>query len=79
MVLGIRLFNKEIGKGGVTLASLHQLIGNEGRTVPEKIQERMTDEIILSEDYSNYFYYMQEVEGLSDFNHCEVFKKEMTF
>ena len=61
------------------MASLQQLIGNEGRFLPDKIQDRMTEEIILSEDYSNYFYYMQEVEDENNFDGCEVFKKEMTF
>ena len=96
LVIGIRLFNKEIGnflhficffiikqfkigKGGVTLASVDELIDNKGHELRDKIQERINEQISLSEDYANYFMYKKVVEGKTDFPDSEKKKKEITF
>jgi hypothetical protein len=38
LVVGIRLFNKRIGKGGVSLSSLQDLTDHTGRELIEKIR-----------------------------------------
>ena len=38
LVVGIRLFNKEIGKGGLSLNPITNLTDNDGRKLPDIIR-----------------------------------------
>ena len=38
LVVGIRLFNKEIGKGGLSLNPIANLTDNDGRKLPDVIR-----------------------------------------
>jgi len=39
LVIGIRLFNKEIGKGGVSLTSFNDLLNYNGRDILDHIKK----------------------------------------
>jgi len=38
-VIGIRLFNKEIGKGGISLTSFNDLLNYNGRDILDHIKK----------------------------------------
>ena len=40
LVVGIRLFNKEIGKGGLSLNPITNLTDHEGRKLPDIIRNQ---------------------------------------
>lgn len=39
LVIGIRLFNKEIGKGGISLTSFNDLLNYNGRDILDHIKK----------------------------------------
>lgn len=64
LVIGIRLFNKRIGKGrlscikcigGVSLSSLQDLTEHSGRELIDKIRLEAVDTIELCDSYTAYF------------------------
>jgi hypothetical protein len=57
LVIGIRLFNKRIGKGGVSLCSLQDLVEHSGRELIDKIRKEAIDTIELCDSYTVYFQY----------------------
>jgi Domain of unknown function len=65
LVLGIRLFNKEIGKGGASLPGVDSLMSRLGRDFLEAVDSHMKEVGQLIEDYSNFLEYLLE-NGISD-------------
>ena len=55
LVLGIRLFNKEIGKGGVSVNDIGQLLEKIDNEFLEKIRVNLIDTVGLTEKYAFYF------------------------
>lgn len=55
LVIGIRLFNKEIGKGGASLASLQELIGHQGRELTDMLRREAIETVEKCDDYAAYF------------------------
>lgn len=65
LVLGIRLFNKEIGKGGASLPSVENLMSKINREFLVAVDTHMKEVGQLIEDYTNYLEYVQE-NGIQD-------------
>jgi hypothetical protein len=55
IVIGIRLFNKEIGKGGVGLDSFDGLINHSARALTQQLNDEVYDMIENLEAYNNFF------------------------
>lgn len=55
LVLGIRLFNKEIGKGGGSIRDIGQLLERIDNEFLEKIRVNLIDTVGLTEKYAFYF------------------------
>lgn len=54
IVIGIRLFNKEIGKGGVGLDSFEMLLNNPAKDLLQTTTSELTDTYDLCEAYANF-------------------------
>lgn len=55
LVIGIRLFNKEIGKGGVLLTPFNDLLEYEGRDLLEHVRKIAVEVIEMCENYTIFF------------------------
>jgi hypothetical protein len=55
IVIGIRLFNKEIGKGGVGLDSFDGLVNHSARSLTDSLNDAIADAIERLEAYNNFF------------------------
>lgn len=55
LVLGIRLFNKEIGKGGGSVSDIGQLLEKIDNEFLERIRVNLIDTVGLTEKYAFYF------------------------
>lgn len=77
LVLGIRLFNKEIGKGGASLPAVESLMNSLSREFLEAVDAHMKDVGQLIEDYTGYLQYVLE-NGISD-GHEEHLKEELIY
>lgn len=58
LVLGIRLFNKEIKKGGSSLISFEELLKYEGRNLIEKLKKEALNIIELCDKYTKFFVWL---------------------
>jgi len=79
LVVGIRLFNKEIKKGGASLTGIEELIEYEGRRLLEVIQEVIRDTVTSSEDYTTFLTYYQKLDTPFTKDQINKFKDELTF
>ena len=78
LVLGIRLFNKEIGKGGGTIQDITTLIERMDSEFLEKIRQKMQESVKLTKAYSDYF--ERKVAKYEDFDEeDETLKEELIF
>jgi len=55
LVVGIRLFNKSIKKGGSSLADVQDLVEHDGRKLVDIIQDVIRDTVTASESYTIFF------------------------
>lgn len=77
LVLGIRLFNKEIGKGGASLDDVASLSNRLDQNFVEQMREKLTEVGSEIENYSNYLGYVSD-NGVNDPS-FEQLKKELIF
>lgn len=73
LVLGIRLFNKEIGKGGQSLPSVSELAQKLDSTFIENIRKNIAEFSSLADQYESYLQYSLTVNDLQqeDFKHLK--------
>ena len=79
IVIGIRLFNKEIGKGGVGLESFAELLDYPGRQLLKALNEEVSKIIEECDNYTIFFNVENElpVESFSE-DSRDYFKSELT-
>lgn len=78
LVLGIRLFNKEIGKGGGTIQDISTLIERMDSEFMDKIRLKMQDAVKLTKAYSDYF--ERKVVRYEEFDEeDDLLKQELVF
>jgi hypothetical protein len=77
LVLGIRLFNKEIGKGGATLGLKADIVNNSDRNLGEIILQNLEYVFSLAMGYTNY---LEMLKMLHEENLAtENYKEELIF
>jgi len=77
LVIGIRLFNKEIGKGGVTLPPMQELLEHAGRELLDRIRKEVIDIIEHCDDYTMFFQSADKLKVSS--KDVERYKDELTY
>ncbi|KAM3134829.1 hypothetical protein pb186bvf_012998 [Paramecium bursaria] len=77
IVIGIRLFNKKIGKGGLTLSTLQQITDYPGRDLLNQLRDEAFQTIEQCEIYTNFFLYIEQFKFTD--KEIEAFKDELTF
>lgn len=75
LVIGIRLFNKKIGKGGASLSSLEDITQYSARSLLEEVRKESDETGDLGAIYTNFFLNL-DMFGITE---TEVFKDELVF
>lgn len=79
IVIGIRLFNRDIGKGGVGLESFSEIINHPSRSLLEDLNKEVQDMMELSDRYTMYFNVLRELDNPGNAEQIELFKDELTY
>jgi hypothetical protein len=79
LVIGIRLFNKEIGKGGGSLASLADLVTSSGREITDLLCSEIETTNNLCEEYSNFLQNLDKMRENYDSVDITKWKDELIF
>ena len=61
IVIGIRLFNRDIGKGGVGLESFSQIINHPARTLISDLNQQVAEIMEKSDRYTMFFNVLPEL------------------
>jgi hypothetical protein len=79
IVIGIRLFNRDIGKGGVGLESFSEIINHPARTLINELNLEVAEIMEQSDKYTMYFNVLNELAHPGSPAHVEVYKEELTY
>ena len=79
LVIGIRLFNKEIGKGGSSLSSVAELIANNDEHLGDVLRQEATDTVESCYNYTVFFLQLSKLNLTLDTAEIAKFKDELTF
>lgn len=79
LIIGIRLFNKEIGKGGVSFTAVQDLVKHTGRQVSEDLGAESIEIVSLCDNYSLFFHHMNKISHPYKANDISRIKDELTF
>ncbi len=60
-MIGIRLFNRDIGKGGVGLESFNEIINHPARTLINELNLEVAEIMEQSDKYTMYFNVLNEL------------------
>ncbi|CAD8087724.1 unnamed protein product [Paramecium primaurelia] len=77
LVIGIRLFNKKIGKGGVSLSSLEDLTKYNARELSDQIKQIALETIEQCEIYTTFFINQDKFQMSNE--DIEKYKDELAF
>lgn len=77
LVLGIRLFNKEIGKGGTSLPDVNSLVSKLDKQFLESVRDILLEVGNLAEDYETYLLYI--IENDVEDSTFQILKNELIF
>ena len=78
IIIGIRLFNKEIKKGGVGLESFEDLINHSGRSLLGTLNQEISEVIEQCDNYTIFFTVADLMKDKADPNTLEDYKSELT-
>ena len=79
LVIGIRLFNKEIGKGGSSLASIEELAANKGENSSDLLRKEATETVESCYNYTLFFLNLSRLNLTLDTLEISKLKDELTF
>ena len=79
LVIGIRLFNKEIGKGGSSLASITDLAKNDEENFTEILSNESTETVENCYNYTMFFLNLSKLNLTLDTSEISKYKDELTF
>jgi len=81
IVIGIRLFNWDIGKGGVGLESFDEIINHPAWNLINELSEEVADIMESSDNYTIFFNVLEEIEERQKLNKHDItlFKDELTY
>lgn len=78
-MIGIRLFNRDIGKGGVGLESFSEIINHPARSLISDLNSEIGEIMEHSDKYTMYFNVLHDLSKPGDPNQIEVHKEELTY
>lgn len=80
IVIGIRLFNRDIAKGGVGLESFDEIINHPARELIVKLNEEVAEIMESSDNYTIFFNVLEELaEDAGTHEQIERYKEELTY
>lgn len=78
-MIGIRLFNRDIGKGGVGLESFTEIINHPARTLLNELNQEVSEIMEQSDRYTMYFNVINELPNPGKPEEIELYKDELTY
>ena len=78
-MIGIRLFNRDIGKGGVGLESFLDIINHPARSLLGDLNNEVAEIMEQSDKYTMYFNVLNELENPGTMEEISYFKQELTY
>jgi len=79
IVIGIRLFNRDIGKGGVGLDSFTQIINHPARNLINDLNQQVAEIMEKSDKYTMFFNVLPELPDPGTHDLIDQFKQELTY
>jgi hypothetical protein len=79
IVIGIRLFNRDIGKGGVGLESFLEIINHPARDLIKDLNEEVADIMEQSDKYTMFFNVYNDLASPGNEEIIEYYKQELTY
>lgn len=79
IVIGIRLFNRDIGKGGVGLESFNEIINHPARSLLKDLNEEVAEIMEQSDKYTMYFNVIEDLSNPGAPHQILHFKEELTY
>lgn len=79
IVIGIRLFNRDIGKGGVGLESFSEIINHPARDLIKDLNEEVADIMEQSDKYTMFFNVYNDLASPGNEEIIEYYKQELTY
>lgn len=78
-MIGIRLFNRDIGKGGVGLESFGEIINHPARSLIHELNGEVAEIMEQSDKYTMYFNVLHDLNSPGSPHHIEIHKDELTY
>lgn len=78
-MIGIRLFNRDIGKGGVGLESFLDIINHPARSLLSDLNDEVAEIMEQSDKYTMFFNVLSEMENAGALETVEYYKQELTY
>jgi len=79
IVIGIRLFNRDIGKGGVGLESFNEIINHDARSLIQDLNGEVGEVMEQSDRYTMFFNVLNELADPGAVDVVEYYKQELTY
>lgn len=80
IVIGIRLFNRDIGKGGVGLESFDDIINHPARNLINELNDEVAEIMESSDNYTIYFNVLSELgDDAGSDEDVQLYKDELTY
>lgn len=79
IVIGIRLFNRDIGKGGVGLESFLDIINHPARSLLTDLNNEVAEIMELSDRYTMFFNVLNEINSHVSMEEVVYYKQELTY
>lgn len=78
IIIGIRLFNKEIKKGGIGLENFEELIHHSGRTLLATLNQEISEVIEQCDNYTIFFTVADLMKEKAEKKLMDVYRDELT-
>ena len=79
IVIGIRLFNRDIGKGGVGLESFGEIINHPARNLINELNSEVAEIMEQSDRYTMFFNVLSELPDPGAAELIDYYKQELTY
>lgn len=79
IVIGIRLFNRDIGKGGVGLESFSDVINHPARTLINDLNKEVSEIMESSDNYTIFFNVISQVKAPGSRQEVNYYRDELTY
>ena len=79
IVIGIRLFNRDIGKGGVGLESFNEIINHPARSLINDLNSEVAEIMEQSDRYTMFFNVLNEIQDHPASDVIDHYKQELTY